>query len=91
MATVYGVAGVVMLGLVILMPGMELWKLVAITAILGLMFVAFGLTLYSIYSMDREDKLDPSELNFSCKHCGKRFSKERIWRSHEKSCVEMKI
>jgi hypothetical protein len=91
MAAVYGIMGVAMLGMIILFPSIELWKMIAFTAIVGIMFVAFGLTLYSIYTMDREEHLDPSELVFSCRHCGKRFSKEKIWKSHQRSCVEMEI
>jgi hypothetical protein len=91
MAAVYGIMGVVLLGMTILFPTIELWTLVAMIGILGMLFVAFGLTLYSIYTTDREEHADPSELVFSCKHCGKRFSREKIWRSHERSCVEMEI
>lgn len=91
MAAVYGIMGVVFLGVIILFPTPELWKLAFFVIILGMMFLGFGLTLYSIYTMDREEHLDPSELVFSCKHCGKGFSKEKIWKSHEKSCVEMEI
>lgn len=87
----FGIFGVVMLAILVLAPPEELWQLGALVLITGMLFFGFGGYLYTIYGMGREEEPVAPDAAFQCRHCGKRFSDEKVWKLHERSCVEMRI
>jgi len=90
MAAVFGILGIATLGLLLSRPPDELIPLGGLVMITGMLFFGFGGMLYSIYRASQEETA-PSSGPHACKHCGKRFSDEKRWKLHEKTCVEMRI
>jgi hypothetical protein len=90
MAAMFGIFGIVMLAFLFFLTPDELFMLGGLVLITGMLFFAFGLTLYSIYKASREEAA-PADAPHACKHCGKRFTDEKLWNLHEKTCVEMRI
>ncbi len=90
MAAMFGIFGVIMLGFLFFLTPDELFMLGGLVMITGMLFFGFGGTLYSIYKASQEEAA-PADAPHACKHCGKRFANEKLWKLHEKTCVEMRI
>ncbi len=91
MAATCGVAGLVLMSLLLLMPARDAVQTVMLAVMTGLLFFGLGVSLYSIYDMGRASQAQPSSGAHACKYCGKRFSDRRVWRKHQQSCVEMEL
>ena len=90
MAAVFGIFGIITLGFLFFLTPDELIPLGGLVIITGMLFFGFGVTLCSIYKASREEAA-PADAPHACKHCGKRFSDEKLWKLHERTCVEMRI
>ncbi len=91
MAVLYGMFAVVFLFLLIAVRSLESFQVVFLVLVTGLLFTGLGASLYTIYRTGKDEEPAVVTGIYSCKHCGKRFDKQRIRDTHERSCSEMKL
>ncbi|MCK5397097.1 MAG: C2H2-type zinc finger protein [Thermoplasmata archaeon] len=57
-----------------------------------LLFFGFAAHVYLFWKLKTPEVPDDNlEIAFNCKHCNKGFANEKLWKAHERSCVEMKL
>jgi len=91
MAAMFGGFGVIMLFMVMTVQSVDIFQRAVLYFMVVLLFLGFATSLIVIYRIGGDERTGESVGPYSCKHCGRGFSSKRVHKSHERSCLEMKV
>ncbi len=88
---VFGIGGLALTAMLLFVRPAVSLETVILFVVTGMCYAGFGFGLWNLYLVGREPGPSQGPARFACKHCGRGFNEEKVWRMHERSCVAMRF